>query len=195
MDFSNQYVASKLRRWEGYMNNYHLPEWHSIPNIGLYMEQVILILQEYLDYLPPELKEETFLTAATINNYVRKQIMPEPVHKKYYRRHIAYLIMILTLKQSLSLAMIQKVLPLTHTEEQIETIYSEYASQHHKITDYFMDVIRDMSGPILEHEQIADIATAEVSSLITSCAIMSDFFRTLSVKLILLDGQHSESKT
>ena len=46
-----------------------------------------MLMRQYLDYLPPELKEEQFITASTINNYVRMKIMPEPRRKRYYRIH------------------------------------------------------------------------------------------------------------
>ena len=81
MELDNNTVAESLRRWEKYLNNYRLPKWGDIPNLGLYMEQVLQLLGEYLDYLPPELKKEQFLTAAAINNYVRKKYMPGPVKK------------------------------------------------------------------------------------------------------------------
>ena len=76
MAFDNALIAGKLRRWEKYLDNYRLPAWEQIPDLGLYMEQVTALLKHYLDYLPPELKEEQFITAATINNYVRTKIMP-----------------------------------------------------------------------------------------------------------------------
>lgn len=100
MEYCKELIAGKLRRWERYLAEYRLPAWDEIPEMGLYMEQVIQYLKKHLDYLPPELKEEQFITAATINNYVRKKVMPEPVKKKYYRLHLAYLIMICTLKHS-----------------------------------------------------------------------------------------------
>ena len=111
MTYDKALVAGKLRRWEKYLEQYHLPAWDQIPNFGLYMEQVILLLRQYLDYLPPELKEEEFITSAAINNYVRTKIMPEPMKKRYYRVHIAYLLVICTLKQGLRIALIQRVLP------------------------------------------------------------------------------------
>lgn len=53
MVYDKGLVAGKLRRWEKYLNEYRLPKWEEIPNIGLYMEQVLALLCEYLDYLPP----------------------------------------------------------------------------------------------------------------------------------------------
>ena len=111
MNFDKDLVAGKLRRWDRYLNRYHLPAWEEIPDIGLYMEQVVTLLRGYLDYLPPELKEEEAVTAAAINNYVRTRAMPGPVKKRYYRLHLAYLIMICTLKQGLGISLVQRLIP------------------------------------------------------------------------------------
>ena len=83
MAYCNELVAGKLRRWEKYLREFRLPAWEDIPDFGLYMNQLTDLLRQYLDYLPPELKEEQFITAATINNYVRTKVMPEPLKKRY----------------------------------------------------------------------------------------------------------------
>ena len=61
MSYDKALVAGKLRRWETYLKTYRLPDWEQIPDLGLYMEQVVLLLRQYLDYLPPELKDEEFI--------------------------------------------------------------------------------------------------------------------------------------
>ena len=122
MTYDKTLIAAKLRRWEKYLLNYRLPAWNEIHDIGLYMDQVVTLLRQYLDYLPPELKEEQVITPAAINNYVRKKIMPEPVKKKYYRTHIAYLIMICTLKQCMSISTLQTMIPIGLDEAELERI-------------------------------------------------------------------------
>ena len=119
MTFDKALIAGKLRRWEKYLDEYRLPAWEELPDIGLYMDQVVTLLTQYLDYMPPEMKEEQIITPAAINNYVRKKIMPEPVKKKYYRRHIAYLIMVCTLKQCLSIPTLQAIIPAGLDEEEL----------------------------------------------------------------------------
>ncbi len=187
MPYNNDFVAAKLRRWEKYLNSFRLPAWKDIPDFGLYMEQMISLLEKYLDYLPPELKEEQFVTAATINNYVRKKIMPEPVKKRYYRTHIAYLIIILTLKQSLSIALIQKVIPTGLDDEEVEKFYNEYVLQHSRMAQYFVSNVKLAAAPILKHEVTSEIATDKVENIITSSAIIGGFSQLLAEKLILLD--------
>ncbi len=192
MEYNNDYVAAKLRRWEKYLNNYRLPKWEDIPNFGLYMEQMIELLKQYLDYLPPELKEEQFITAATINNYVRTKVMPEPRKKRYYRVQIAYLIIIMTLKQSLSLAMIQKLLPYGLSEEELEVRYNEYAKQHNMTAQYFTEQTRMLAAPILGHDNPVELSTDNTESLIMMNAILCGFSRLFAEKLLLLQDKPAE---
>ena len=100
MSYDKDLVAHKLIRWENYLNNYKLPAWKELPDIGLYM-----------DFIPVEDQKDKPVTSTTINNYVRLKVMPAPEKRKYYRIHIAYMIMIFTLKQGTSISSLQKLLP------------------------------------------------------------------------------------
>lgn len=191
MQLSKDVVAGKLRRWEKYLYNFELPEWEAIPDFGLYMDQIIGLLTEYLDYLPPEIKSDRIITAATINNYVRMKIMPEPQNKKYYRVHIAYLIIICTLKQSLNIAMIQKIIPLNLDKDEVREIYSVYVRRHRAAADYFIDQIRAFAEPLLRNQEGAEQISEH---LIYSTAILSGLTRALTEKLILLDGLEADSE-
>ena len=99
MQLEKENAARELEHWQIYLAEYRLPDWDTIPDLGLYMEQILVLLQQYLDYFPKEIKDEPLITAAAVNNYVRKKLMPEPVKKRYYRSHIACLIMICSLKR------------------------------------------------------------------------------------------------
>ena len=77
MFYNKSLIAAKLRRWEKYLNNYTLPKWDELPTIDLYMDQVIALLNQYLDFLPKDdVKDEKIVTPVAINNYVRMKIMP-----------------------------------------------------------------------------------------------------------------------
>ena len=192
MELDNAFVAAKLRRWERYLDSYRLPAWEDIPDFGLYMEQVIALLTQYLDYLPPELKEEEFITAATINNYVRIKAMPKPDNKKYYRIHIAYLIVICTLKQGISLSLIRRLLPTGISEDEVRAIYTGYERRQRIAAKYFVDQVRDAAGPILAHEEASAISTDNPEELIAFTAMLAGFTRLLAEKLILLEGKPTD---
>ena len=183
MQFDREVVAAKLRRWEKYLYGFQLPEWDSIPDFGLYMDQIIGLLTQYLDYLPPEIKSDRIITAATINNYVRMKIIPEPRNKKYFRVHIAYLLIICTLKQTLNIATIQNIIPLGLSEEDMRAVYERYVRRHRAAAEYFIDQVRIMAQPILNDEDGSD---SFANDIIFSSAILGGFTRLLSEKLILL---------
>jgi len=191
MTYNKELIAGKLRRWEKYLEDYRLPAWEEIPDFGLYMDQVVTLLTEYLDYMPPELKEEQIITPAAINNYVRKKIMPEPIKKKYYRVHIAYLIMVCTLKQSLSIQMLRSMIPMGLNEEELRRVYGAFVKRHRLACTYFLKQVRIAAGGILDHgaEEETEITTDDTNDLISSMAVISGFARLLAEKLLLLEGK------
>ena len=194
MNFDNDLVVGKLRRWEKFLAAYRLPEWDAIPDFGLYMEQVVQLLKQYLDYLPPELKQAEPITAAAINNYVRTKLLPEPRKKRYYRIHIAYLIMICTLKQTLSIATLQRMIPNGLSEQEVHTIYNAYVERHRIAAEYFVQQVKLVAGPILKHDDAElELSVSETTDLIASAAIIGGFSRLLAEKLLLLEGRTLEN--
>ncbi len=83
-----------------------LPRWEQLPDIGLYMDQVVTLVDRV--FVPRLPKGET--TRSMVNNYVKSGLVPRPVGKKYDREHIARLLMVLVLKQALSMEGIAKLL-------------------------------------------------------------------------------------
>lgn len=191
MTYNKELIAGKLRRWEKYLEDYRLPAWEEIPDFGLYMDQVVTLLTQYLDYMPPELKEEQIITPAAINNYVRKKIMPEPIKKKYYRVHIAYLVMVCTLKQSLSIPTLKTMIPMGLSEEKLRQVYSAFVARHRLSCTYFLKQVRIAAGGILDHgaEEETEITTDDTNDLISSVAVISGFARLMAEKLLLLEGK------
>ena len=90
-----------LKEWQEQLNSLHLPRWEELPDLGLYMDQVITIMEHYLEPVFPE--QEKILTPAMINNYVKLRMIPKPDKKKYGREHLAYLVAITILKQVLTI--------------------------------------------------------------------------------------------
>ena len=193
MNFDNDLVVGKLRRWEKFLAAYRLPEWDAIPDFGLYMEQVVQLLKQYLDYLPPELRQTEPITAAAINNYVRTKLLPEPRKKRYYRIHIAYLIMICTLKQSLSLSMLQTLLPGNLPEEDVHRAYSSFAQRHSLCAQYFVDQVKLSAATMLDHAVVTELAVQDTTELIASAAILSGLAKLFAEKLLLLKDKTLEN--
>jgi len=103
-----------------------LPRWNELPEIDLYMDQVIALMEKYLPY------NEKILTSSMINNYVKLGIMPAPIKKKYSRTHIAYLIIICCLKQVIPISDIQKLIEMRIANSSIEETLNFFSDLYDK---------------------------------------------------------------
>ena len=191
MQYDRSLVAHKLLRWDKFITDYHLPEWNSIPDFGLYMDQVIVLLEHYLSFIPtPAGAKEHIVTSATINNYVRLKIMPAPVKRKYHRVHIAYLVMILTMKQSLSISDVQKVIPpMDSSEDEVLSVYEDYSEKFRRLALFFNQQVQSAAEGVRSTEQISDNA---VELLVIESALIAGFSKILAEKLIRLCGADTE---
>lgn len=182
MRYDKDLVIHKLIRWENYLNNYKLPEWKELPDIGLYMDQVIALLGQYLDFIPVEEQRDKPVTSTTINNYVRLKVMPPPEKRKYYRIHIAYLIMIFTLKQGTSISSLQKILPMGEEEETVRTFYNNYVHRVQQVGHFYTTQTRAAGQDLLS----AEAGEETVEDFIIQTILMSGFSQILGEKLLHL---------
>lgn len=92
-----------------------LPRWQELPDLELYMDQVLALAGRYLGGCAAG--GEKGLTAAMVNNYVKSGAMPAPEKKRYTRTHLAHLLMICLLKPVLPIASIRTLLARGESDE------------------------------------------------------------------------------
>ena len=102
-----------MKNFEDYFKivKHKLPYWDELPEIDLYMDQVIALMDKYLSFHKTD-DNTTIVTHSMINNYVKLGMMPAPIKKKYSREHIAYLIIICSLKQALPISDIKDLIEI-----------------------------------------------------------------------------------
>ena len=186
MNYDKELIARKMLRWEKFLVAYQLPQWEELPDFGLYMDQVITLLNQHLYYLPQEDHGEELVTPTAINNYVRLKIMPAPEKKRYRRIHLAYLFMICTLKQTVTIAQVQKIIPVELEEAEIKELYSNYVARHAEVGQRFIENIYHCAGPILDADDTVEGATVE--NMVAGMVLMSGYYRLLAEKIISLKG-------
>ncbi len=108
-------------------SKFHMPRWNELPDIDLYLDQVVNYLERYLESYSVN-KEDKIITKTMINNYVKQGIMPAPEKKKYNRTHIAYLLVICILKQVYCISDIGKLISLTIKSFEIEKAYNRFCA-------------------------------------------------------------------
>ena len=90
-------IGDDLVNFGNNMIKFHIPRWDELPDIELYMDQVITFIEKNISIVAVDL-EERIITPSMVNNYVKLNLIPKPIKKKYGKVHLAYLIAITILK-------------------------------------------------------------------------------------------------
>ena len=182
--YNKEIIAAKLHRWDNYIAGFHLPTWEELPDFELYMDQVISLVGRFLDLLPHGEESEPVITPSTSNNYVRMKIMPAPVKKKYTRIHLAYLIIICSLKQSLSISVVSRIIPMNIPDDTAKKIYNDFVLRHRSISVLCAEQVKQSSSGVFDESSTDDLP---VKNLIVESAIYSNLYKLLTEKLVALE--------
>lgn len=100
-------------------------EWAQLPDIGLYMDQVVTYLERQLEIFMMA-ESENLITPSMINNYAKSKIVPRTEGKKYSKDHIALLLTIFTLKRVLSVQDMGSLVGKIGTVSEVEELYGRF---------------------------------------------------------------------
>lgn len=112
---------------------HRLPRWEMLPDIELYMDQVIAVMERFLSLYHTGEEENRLVTPSIINNYVKLKVIPAPVKKRYGREHLAYLLMICILKQTLAISTVVTLLEQQRREKSVEALYNEFCGIYEQV--------------------------------------------------------------
>ena len=100
-------------------------DWNELPDIALYMDQVI-------SYLPRQhirLDDSEAMTSAMVNNYIKDGLLPRAEGKRYGRTHLAYLTAISALKQVLSVKDMAALIPAGNLGREPGVVYAAFREE------------------------------------------------------------------
>lgn len=106
------------------IQDFRFPKYHEIPDVGLFLEQVAKYISSFLQPLG-----DITVTGSMISNYVKKDLVDNPVKKQYYRDQIAYLIFISMAKSVLSLEDIQLFIEIQKKTYDAQTAYEYFCRE------------------------------------------------------------------
>ena len=104
---------------------FKLPRYKDLPEIDLYMDQVISVSEKYLSAL--KVGEKSLITPSMINNYVKNGVIPPPNMKKYTRDHLAAIIIICSLKQTMEITDISVIINKITENRGMEQTFDSFA--------------------------------------------------------------------
>lgn len=177
-----------LKVWMEALYDYHLPRWEELPDIDLYMDQVITLIDRYLSPLV-ENSDGHIITAAMINNYVKLNIMPKPNKKRYERIHLAYLIVITILKQVLLISEVKDGIFLQCNIDDIHDAYDLFCDRQETALRSMIDQSLSRNS-----DQKLTLSTVDPNRLGLHMACVSFAGKIFTEKIISLHMQKNLNK-
>lgn len=143
---------------------YRAPRWEDFPDIELYMDQVISVLERYLSLFAPE--GEKAITSTMINNYVKQKLIAPPANKRYGRSQLVFLFVICILKKFMQLSRIKMLLENLRKDKSDEEAYAFFAAQ----LDDALRLVFERKIP--DHTELEDPAENCVRSAVVAFAVI-----------------------
>lgn len=135
------------------------PHWDDFPDVGLYMDQVVELVNKYLSDFSAFSGKDKQITSSMINNYVKSKAVPAPEKKRYSRTHLAYIMIICTLKQTFSISVIQSLIGGVD-EDDIKSMYDSFADhQQEAYSKAAQDILNDYKNSENKHDIILNLVT------------------------------------
>lgn len=144
----------------------NLPGWEDLPDLELYMDQVLSLVERYLHY-----DEDRGLTASMVNNYVKQKVLPPPVNKRYGRGHIAALLMLCVLKSVMPISAIQKLFQSCGGADGLPRLYSG-----------FRELYTSVNSTVAS--QLSQLQSRDGSSLFLCAALGSQAAQAVAMELL-----------
>ena len=133
---------------------FHCPRWREQPDMDLYIDQVVTLLNSSLQLFTQPHQGKP-ITSTMINNYVKHGIVNAPIKKRYMKRHVAYLFVVCILKTVYSMEEISNLISV-----QVEKYPQDQAY------DYFCAELECCLTCIFSHKKVRHIPSDDEGSAI-----------------------------
>ncbi len=109
------------------LSEFSAPSWQELPDIELYMDQVLAIAEKYFGIF--SYTDENNITSSMLNNYVKQKAVPPPEKKRYNKEHLSRFLMICVLKRVLSIAQIKTLFDSLFSEFSAPEVYTLFVCE------------------------------------------------------------------
>ena len=128
-------VKKTLENWLNEFDNFSFKDYEELPDLELYMDQVMTYLERQLQIFQTSSLDKQ-ITPSMINNYVKGDVIPSPIQKKYSKEHLAAIEEVCTLKQVLTIAEVKQILDARY-DGQVEKaeIFNSFNKLNNEVQD------------------------------------------------------------
>lgn len=159
-----------------------------IPSLDLYMDQIMTLFDVNLTD-NKRYESDKLLTKTMINNYSKDGLLQPIKGKKYTKEHILQMLLIYSLKNTISIQEIKKVLkPYHNSHESIEKVYNDFLSHQnelsHSLTMAIKKYVKDNQFNLDDPQQL--------TTLLLLICTLSNQLKSIAEKM--LDTYYIEDK-
>ena len=179
-------IKKSLENWLNELNNFSFKNYEELPDIDLYMDQVVTFLDKQL-YIFQNNTLDKQITPSMINNYVKGEILPSPISKKYNREHLALIEEICTLKQVLSIADVKQIEDDRYMDAQSKgDIFNEFNRMNNEKIEI------SVSEAFKKLNDIEDNDSSALIALATDFALTANAYINISKKILYMTKRYAD---
>ena len=112
------------------IQSFRLPRYRELPDVGLYLEQVVRYVNRYMILNGNE------LTPSMVSNYVKQKLIPGPVKKSYGEDTIAYLLFLSYTKMVVPLGDIHFMIDIQKDSYGLAVAYDYFCEEFENLLQY-----------------------------------------------------------
>ena len=176
-------IQKELIKWNEDISKYHIPRWEELPDIELYMDQVISFIEKNIRIFSDE-PNKKIITPSMVNNYVKLKLIPKPVKKRYNKVHLAYLIAISILKQVVTIEEVRDGIIFQARINGKKGAYNLFCEEQEKAFKYIISQINSESKCIPLDTDI------NFENLAVKTATMAFASKTIAEKTVGLEKKY-----
>lgn len=151
-----------------------------IPSLDLYMDQIMTLFDNHL-HDHKRYDDDKLLTKTMINNYSKEGILKPIKGKKYTKEHILQMLLIYSLKNTITIQEIKKILACFHKDsKETEPIYD----QSLQLTD---EIIKRRSKELIEFIEEKKLNAnnyEDLTIIIFIICSLSNFYQSIAEKIL-----------
>ena len=167
------------------IEEFRMPRYREIPDVGLYLDQTVKYVNRYL--APLGCME---ITSSMVSNYVKKGYITNPVKKQYDADQIAYLFFISIAKSVLSMDNIARLFDMQRKMYNSETAYDFFCEELENMLQFtfgLKDHVDEVGTPEDKSETKAMLRSTIIA--VTHIIYLSSRFEQMKTAEVPADSQ------
>lgn len=178
-----------LNKWLDELNHFSYKDYQELPDIDLYMDQVVTFLDKQLAIFQTSSLDKQ-ITSSMINNYVKGEVVSAPISKKYNREHLALIEEVCTLKQVLTIAEVKQIIDERYRKEDVlkDEVFNTFKNQ---VNEKNQEAIALTKGLL---EQIEQNDLRSLTDLAVELALTANSFIIISKRILFLSRLYQQEQ-